>query len=1111
MLSHLRFHRRGPSNPTSSLPDRSPARDGAAAQHEQLQAARDVSPRPDASQRSSNSVEKPPILPPIPRVASPTNDEDSSSRNNAQSIAQAIAAEPRKSSAGSSHGNTSTPSFIGGVALQRAMQSSQSTDATSVMSTPVLPSQISRVKHPPPPITTTLPTETPLTTSKRSKSKTFAALTAPEPHKPKKGLPFLNSVASLLGRRKTSHGTPDPQPAPSYDPRIKGTKVHDFSAPRPRNTPPATKPPVTDKSQSASLASRPTSLVEVAYPQPGPQDCTAHSTTDGVTAVPVAPASQEGSVPDDTPLEPSQHTDGAAASTDIAAATEADVVSALPDTSASVRTTRNISKASKRSSVSSSLPKHMKSTSSRFSFDMIGAANQEKLLEERHRQRAREKGLTNDDCRGSSSLDYYDDEFDYDAMMDDDGLEEKIPGINADLEEEEEDYLTGEAEQQNLAGFVFQNSTPASALASPLSSAVPMTPRDVDGNVIGCAVTKDLTPDPSTVASPVLPVPPASLGSQVPVEGMDTAVQLLPPVADPPPKPKDLGMFDDVFDQDLADELDFSNDGTHFDESIFDIEDTDQYGRPIPGAFQKAKEAMYARQREQLAAKRESSMTTTDASAQSGVAQSTAHTSLSVAPQQQDPPSSEQDNKDGSVSPKSPVSSAPGPISLSTQDLAYQAALAEAAQKAAASGKFRRDSSPEPPSSDLQQPNTQQPAAGTVTPPNQYDDYEDDADFGYTAICDDDYGAADDAIIAEANATALANDHEGFYGQEFGFYSAPIPQPGYYYTHHLNNMNSADPNNPNTVPGNPLFEYANGGYFGPTSLMRTHSGRVVSREPNLTPITERSEYSNRNSVMSFTLPPAIGDGPNTGTGGRNSLSSAGAANPNLAQLALLQDDDASLPGMQQILMIRRGWGAGGGSQGSSREGSPRSERTPASEMGFGHARVGSGFSIRSNLSDVVAGVGGAVQGSGAASPVMGAAPVTGLNAFAGATGTPPYRPGSAGGLAPNTLASQRPGLPQSPLFMSSLGPVAAPASPQQVPVSPAAAVPNAGVSSCETVMEGEEVEGGEKGEGQGEEKPCLLAPSAMPLGMKSAPDGVASVAKGVEKVKLEEKEEQEGT
>src|SRR5205823_2532124 len=62
-----------------------------------------------------------------------------------------------------------------------------------------------------------------------------------EPQKTRKGLPFLkNPMTTLLMRRRNGQAAPDllPPPVsvddeePAYDPRIRGTRVHDFSAPR---------------------------------------------------------------------------------------------------------------------------------------------------------------------------------------------------------------------------------------------------------------------------------------------------------------------------------------------------------------------------------------------------------------------------------------------------------------------------------------------------------------------------------------------------------------------------------------------------------------------------------------------------------------------------------------------------------------------------------------------------------------------------------------------------------------------------------------------------------------------------------------------------------------
>ncbi|KAK5950367.1 hypothetical protein OHC33_008586 [Knufia fluminis] len=99
---------------------------------------------------------------------------------------------------------------------------------------------------------------------------------------------------------------------------------------------------------------------------------------------------------------------------------------------------------------------------------------------------------------------------------------------------------------------------------------------------------------------------------------------------------------------------------------------------------------------------------------------------------------------------------------------------------------------------------------------------------------DDGYGLEDDmddeAMIAAANAEALENDDDGFYGQEFGFYAR--------------------------AHGRESADCVNGGYFtsrGSNGVKRSHSGKNNFQEPSLTPITERSEWSTRNSVASLPL------------------------------------------------------------------------------------------------------------------------------------------------------------------------------------------------------------------------------------------------------------------
>jgi hypothetical protein len=122
-----------------------------------------------------------------------------------------------------------------------------------------------------------------------------------------------------------------------------------------------------------------------------------------------------------------------------------------------------------------------------------------------------------------------------------------------------------------------------------------------------------------------------------------------------------------------------------------------------------------------------------------------------------------------------------------------------------------------------------------------------------TSHLEDGYEDEDDDFIAAANAEALAYDDSGFYGQEFGFYARA-------------RSDSTGSNKGQIV------EAINGGFFGEDGddpLRRQKS----SREPDLTPITERSEFSARNSFINF--------GPASSGWGHG-----GVASPALARLPL---------------------------------------------------------------------------------------------------------------------------------------------------------------------------------------------------------------------------------
>ncbi|RYP04130.1 hypothetical protein DL765_010298 [Monosporascus sp. GIB2] len=1029
MLAHLRFHRRGPSNPTSPLhPDSGPW-DAASLQPAQL-VPEDGVPVPEIRPRSSNSVpfaqghgqapahplhspppppqppsslqqqhQQAPTLPPINRVTSTDFSIDfgevgaepkqqphvQSPQQQQQQPPQPPPPqppqqppqqreEPPKPFARASYIEGS--GFIGGLALKnyrREQQALMNAGASNrddgygadnqpygqgqtgrAASSFVSPTQIHRAstagRRPPGVRTGSEPQGLPGPTPPQ------------EAPRGKKGLPFLkNPMSSLLLRRKASQNVvPDlslplrnaPE-EPVYDPRIRGTRVHDFSAPRPR------KPVrIHDAAQPATQSAGQDALPHMPITEPGPR---------APDALPVPPPKDDRAV--------SEWTSSSAQSREAPAGDVAKQESqrealsrqsalpsgrrrsgvggrmkrsSLPASLASM--SRNPSAAS-GNGVLSSVPKHMKSTSSRFSFDMVGAANQEKLLEERHRQRQQDKRVDEyeDYAPRDSRFDEFDDDaFDYDAMDDyDDGLEERIPGVNADFDDEEDFGTTDDPDndQENFAGFVFQRSDPTTTLTSPHSAGVLPTPRDANGDAIGYALTetgetaglrqdhRNLPGGPFDIAplqSPRMKNP-AGFGIQSPETDRRAArLDEEPAMAGGKVLSKDDELY---FVDSLIHNFDGEGDGSAFDESIFDLDDTDQYGRPIPGMFARAlsqKNAENAAQQE----KRGESDIGSRLSQQSGLSRSTAHTSLSADQQSKAPDLSLGDEKVlEPVSQPPPPSWAPNP-----QDsmAAYQAALAAAAHQAAASGKFRRDSSPPPPANPTLTGTT---TSGSVysdqddgNNENAIDDYEYD-DGGYTSAGLDDYELDDDAIIAEANASALANDTDGWYGQEFGFYSAPVTQ------HHSSTV----------LTEKNLYQYSHGGYFGPSGVNRTTSGRIVSREPSLTPITERSEYSNRNSLMSL-MP----------SGANNA---APLQSPGLAQLALMGEDESM--SLSALMRFRsKAWGSSQASIASSRDGSPYDRNGAASPWdqdnnNASHWRKSSTFSIRTQDS----GAGGGDSGS----------------------------------------------------------------------------------------------------------------------------------------------------
>jgi hypothetical protein len=603
----------------------------------------------------------------------------------------------------------------------------------------------------------------------------------------------------------------------------------------------------------------------------------------------------------------------------------------------------------------------MQSTSSRFSFDMIGAASQEKLLEDNYRQKqeqkALEKSASPEPEQQRNSM--YDAGYDYDDMYDEDnGFEEEVPLVGDDYEEEipmingeyEEDVTMNNDDfndelnmngHEHLGGFTFHglNGSAINSPLTPFSPATVATPRDANGDVIGFAVTKESpmfkVQGMSTTGaeeSPSLPkehggaqilqeFSQQGLGSVTTIEVGDEKVKAATEVIQPLSiSRKERGMRvlddDDLYFDDGIIEHPSGLESYVFDESVFDNEETDEFGRPLNHTLPvhpPHPAPDFAEEDIEDPQKAGHVITNDDAS---------------QLPRELSPISFE---TQGALAPHPSVVERPTPSdqprpSLTHDSLtAYQTALAAAAHAAAANGRFRSDSSP---SMFLSERDLQPASNGLTIESIKFNTdlellgraplspgYESGADFGY----DDDLD--DDAIIAEANAEALANDNDGFYGQEFGFYSAPA---------------SSSKGN-----GDRDGEAQYGGLFrsrAPKSIS-TEKARVVSREPNLTPITERSEYSARNSIMSAPLSATVSCqshasfASHAGRDGYPMLQ--GNGQPGLAQLMTGDFDDGEELSLDALLKLRRG--AWGGSQASlsmsGRGSSAGSSPVPQSPVG----------------------------------------------------------------------------------------------------------------------------------------------------------------------------------
>ena len=531
-------------------------------------------------------------------------------------------------------------------------------------------------------------------------------------------------------------------------------------------------------------------------------------------------------------------------------------------------------------------PRRYKSNASRFSFDLagVGSAAQEQLLEERHRQQKAKRILRESVLSDGNETCDEDDYADYDDMDGDDGLEEKIPGVNADDEESELPLIQKVTEMS----FISPNKSSFDSASSPLSTGLtsPGTPHDSQSQPNGVIVS-DSSPKsaqrqlevsrgslkensarpksvPGVASDPGFDVQslPREIASESNLAGLPSRYEF---------QDDDDMYFDDGMIEDIDDE-----ETQGFDESVFDDDTSRVYGLPLRdlkplSMTQNPDNFMISQLKGQ--------------EIHEACQPSKNHDTGNPTLPEDDATAAEL--MDSVTDLKQPTRGSFSQASGLTQDnLGLHDQLALAANQAELAGRFQRSYS----LASTQESNDAFISSSQMYPYNNHMTLpgnnfsgpgigEDAEDFAFD---DDDIGfddeEADDTIIAAANAEALENDDDGFYGQEFGFFAR--------------------------ASGSSESEYVHGGYFGPRALEGIHrmnSGRE-NKDPSLTPITERSEWSNRNSVISLAMHgyPVSAQYPST---------------PQLASLMNLPEDEMSLEALQKL---RRGaWGGSNGSLQSS--------------------------------------------------------------------------------------------------------------------------------------------------------------------------------------------------
>ena len=430
-----------------------------------------------------------------------------------------------------------------------------------------------------------------------------------------------------------------------------------------------------------------------------------------------------------------------------------------PPTSPPLKARSRASSATDPSFIPAGLPKHFKSNASRFSFDLagVGSAAQEQLLEDKHRQKAKEKARLRAGLQEPPSQhDIEDSDSDYgEDMMDDDGLEEKIPGVNADAEDESAINHVF-ADPGPLAGLPMKPTfvDPMSPVSEGLSSPDALRhhherlngfehPSSVDERP---DVQENLQVDQSLLNVSQSP-PMVSQNISAGFEAQQEVTGAIEPLDAKLPG-QQIKEFDDeddmYFDDGMIEDME-EDDSPAFDESQFDDETSRVYGVPIRD-LPKA-----------LPLPDDSALETSPMAPRYDVGDDMIAEEL-------------RDSLADLNQANRPVFSQTAGL---TQDnlAAYHDALAFAANQAALNGKFIRQQSVQSQDSyhirSIEEGPDRDPIPVGESPSLEINGLP----LSRTVPTNDDYdfddALSDDPIIAEANAEALENDDEGFYGQEF--------------------------------------------------------------------------------------------------------------------------------------------------------------------------------------------------------------------------------------------------------------------------------------------------------------------------------------------------------